>query len=295
MGDLMLFFILTASGLLLASGMYFILAQALHLPRIATTKAVLNVARQDKKQTKNMEAIIFELASKLSKFIRMDDYKKRKMTATLKSAGIKLTPETYVAKAWVKSGLIAALLIPILPILPILAPVIILLAIAVLFKELRLADEVLRQKREEIEYELPRFVSTVSQSLKATRDVPAILQSYQKSAGESFRQELEITIADMKSGNEETALTRLESRIGSTMLSDVVRGLISVKRGDNGVMYFEMLNHAFKQMELQKLKLIAMKQPGKVKKYSFIMLGCFLLMYLGILGYEIINALGKMF
>jgi hypothetical protein len=225
----------------------------------------------------------------------MDDYKKRKMTATLKSAGIKLTPETYVAKAWVKSGLIAALLIPILPILPILAPVIILLAIAVLFKELRLADEVLRQKREEIEYELPRFVSTVSQSLKATRDVPAILQSYQKSAGESFRQELEITIADMKSGNEETALTRLESRIGSTMLSDVVRGLISVKRGDNGVMYFEMLNHAFKQMELQKLKLIAMKQPGKVKKYSFIMLGCFLLMYLGILGYEIINALGKMF
>ncbi|PWS15307.1 secretion protein F, partial [Klebsiella pneumoniae] len=83
-------------------------------------------------------------------------------------------------------------------------PVIILLAIAVLFKELRLADEVLRQKREEIEYELPRFVSTVSQSLKATRDVPAILQSYQKSAGESFRQELEITIADMKSGNEET-------------------------------------------------------------------------------------------
>jgi flagellar protein FlaJ len=141
MGDLMLFLILSVSGMLLASGMYFILAQALQLPRIATTKAVLNVARQDKKQTKNMEVIIFELASKLSKFIRMDDYKKRKMTATLKSAGIKLTPETYVAKAWVKSGLIAALLIPVLPILPILAPVIILLAIAVLFKEVRLADK----------------------------------------------------------------------------------------------------------------------------------------------------------
>ena len=65
-----------------------------------------------------------------------------------------------------------------------------------------------------------------------------------KKCRRKLRQELEITIADMKSGNEETALTRLESRIGSTMLSDVVRGLISVKRGDNGVMYFEMLNHA---------------------------------------------------
>ena len=295
MGDLMLFLVLTASGISLASGMYFILAQTLHLPRVAVTKAVLNVVRQDKKQTKNMEVVIFELAARLSKFIRIDDYKKRKLTSSLKSAGIKLTPETYIARVWVKSGLIAALLIPILPILPILAPVIILLALTVLFKELRLADEILRQKREEIEYELPRFVSTVSQSLKATRDVSAILKSYQKSAGESFRQELEITIADMKSGNEETALTRWEARIGSTMLSDVVRGLISVKRGDNGIMYFEMLNHEFKQIELQKLKLIAMKQPGKIKKYSFIMLGCFLLMYLGILGYVIINALGKMF
>ena len=295
MGDLMLFLIITASGLLMAGGMYFILAQRLQLSRASVTKAVLNVSRQDKKQTNNLEVIIFELASKLSKFIRMDAYKKRKLISTLKSAGIKLTPETYIARAWVKSGLIATLLILIMPILPVLAPVVILLAIAVLFKELRFADEILRQKRDEIEYELPRFVSTVSQSLKSSRDLHGIFQSYQKSARESFRQELEITIADMKSGNEETALTRLESRIGSTMLSDVVRGLIAVKRGDNGVMYFEMLNHDFKQMEIQKLKLLAMKQPSKVKKYSFIMLGCFLLMYLGILGYVIINSLGKMF
>lgn len=295
MGDLIFFVILSVSGVFLAVGLYIILAETLKLPRLAVTKAVLSVSKQDKKQTKTLEVIVFDLSSKLSKHIRLDDYKKRKLISTLKSVGIKLTPETYIARAWVKTGMIATLLIPIMPILPILAPVIILLAIAVLFKELRLADEILRQKRDEIEYELPRFVSTVSQSLKASRDVTAILKSYQKSAGESFKQELEITIADMQSGNEETALTRLESRIGSTMLSDVVRGLISVKRGDNGAMYFEMLNHDFKQIELQKLKLIAMKQPGKVKKYSFLMLGCFLLMYLGVLGYAIMNALGKMF
>ena len=56
-----------------------------------------------------------------------------------------------------------------------------------------------------------------------------------------MKRELEITIADMASGNEENALTRMESRIGSTMLSDVVRGLISVKRGDNGIMYFQKM------------------------------------------------------
>ena len=295
MGEIAYNIALLSAGMSLAVGIYILLANILKLPRIAVTKAVLNVIRQDKKQTKILEVLVFDLSSKLANYIRLEEYKKRKLSSTLRSAGIKLTPETFIARAWVKTGLIATLLIPVMPIIPVLAPVIILLAITVFFRELRLADEILRQKREEIEYELPRFVSTISQALKASRDVTAILMSYQKSAGDSFRQELEITIADMKSGNEETALTRLEARIGSSMLSDVVRGLISVKRGDNGAMYFEMLNHDFKQVELQKLKLIAMKQPGKVKKYSFLMLGCFLLMYLGILGYAIINALGKMF
>ena len=295
MGEIAYNIALLSAGMSLAVGLYILLANILKLPRIAVTKAVLNVIRQDKKQTKILEVLVFDLSSKLANHIRLEEYKKRKLSSTLRSAGIKLTPETFIARAWVKTGLIATLLIPVMPIIPVLAPVIILLAITVFFRELRLADEILRQKREEIEYELPRFVSTISQALKASRDVTAILISYQKSAGDSFGQELEITIADMKSGNEETALTRLEARIGSTMLSDVVRGLISVKRGDNGAMYFEMLNHDFKQVELQKLKLIAMKQPGRVKKYSFLMLGCFLLMYLGILGYAIINALGKMF
>lgn len=295
MGEIAYNIALLLAGMGLALGLYILLANILKLPRMAVTKAVLNVTRQDKKQTKILEVLVFDLSSKLANHIRLEEYKKRKLTSTLRSAGIKLSPETFIARAWVKTGLIATLLIPVMPIIPVLAPVIILLAITVFFRELRLADEILRQKREEIEYELPRFVSTISQALKASRDVTAILMSYQKSAGDSFRQELEITIADMKSGNEETALTRLEARIGSSMLSDVVRGLISVKRGDNGAMYFEMLNHDFKQVELQKLKLIAMKQPGKVKKYSFLMLGCFLLMYLGILGYVIINALGKMF
>ena len=110
-----------------------------------------------------------------------------------------------------------------------------------------------------------------------------------------MKRELEITIADMASGNEENALTRMESRIGSSMLSDVVRGLISVKRGDNGIMYFQMLSMTFKQLELQKLKLEAMKQPGKMRKYSFMLLGCFLLMYLGVLGYVVLEAFGELF
>lgn len=104
-----------------------------------------------------------------------------------------------------------------------------------------------------------------------------------------------MTIADMKSGNLETALMRLETRIGSTMLSDVVRGLLAVLRGDQGVVYFEMLAHDFKLLEIQRLKRIAMKRPGKIRKFSFLMLACFMLTYMVIIGMEIFRALGKLF
>lgn len=287
--------ILFGFACLFSIGIYLVSADLLGLPTLAATKAVVNIARQDKKQSQNLEAVLFRLSSKVAPFIHMDAYKKRKMEGILKSAGILLTPEMYLARAYVSTGLIALAVIPCLLFVPLISPVFVFLAIMVYFKETRSAEGIIKKKREDIEYELPRFVATVAQELKASRDVLNILDFYRKSAGESFRKELEITIADMKSGNEERALTRFESRIGSAQLSDVVRGLISVKHGDNGAVYFEMLAHDFKQLEIQRLKLIAMKRPGKVRKYSFMMLACFLLVYLGIIGYQILTSFGSLF
>jgi len=286
--------ILIPFSCLLGTGLYFVLADFLKVPTLATTKAVIAVTRREKKQAKSGEAIIFDLAVKLARYIKLGDYKKRKMAATLKSAEISLSPEIYTAKAIVKAGLILSAVVPCLAILPILAPVTIFLAIAIFFKDYQAADEIVRKKREAIDRELPRFVNTLTQELKASRDILSILEAYQKLAGDAFRTELEITVADMKSGSHETALTRFEARMGSAQLSDVVRGLIAVMRGDNGLVYFQMLAHDLKQHEIQKLKMIALKRPGKIKKYSFYMLICFLFMYLAIIGVEIFNAFGKL-
>lgn len=123
----------------------------------------------------------------------------------------------------------------------------------------------------------------------------SILETYKANAGTSFKKELEITVADMKSGSYESAITRFEARIGSSSLSDVTRGLIGVLRGDDGVVYFQMLTHDLKQLEIQRLKTLAMKRPGKIRKYSFAMLFCFMLMYLSVMFIEIISTLGSMF
>ncbi|MPM08735.1 hypothetical protein SDC9_55049 [bioreactor metagenome] len=283
------------TGILLAAGLYFILTGILKLPTMNTAKAMLNAGRKNNKAAQSMEAWLMAAAVKLSKHIRMDEYKYSRMANILKAAGISMTPEVYSAYAITKAGAILLGVLPCLVLLPLLSPVLIILAVLTYFKEIRKADEQLKEKREQIEGELPRFVSTIEQTLKASRDVLAMMEYYKKNAGPAFARELDVLTADMRSSSYEAALTRFEARLNSPMLSDVVRGLIGVLRGDDSAVYFQMLAHDFKALELQRLKSLAQKIPPKIRVFSFIMLMCFLLTYLAIIAMEILNSLGSMF
>ena len=283
------------TGILLAFGLFFVLSDVLKLPTLRTAKAMLGAGKEDKKAAKTVEAWLMSGAVKLSKFIRMDEYKRSRMANILKAAGISMTPEVYSAYAITKAGAILMGVIPCLILVPLLSPVLIILAVLTYFKETRKADEQLREKRNQIEGELPRFVATIEQTLKASRDVLAMIENYKKNAGPAFARELDIVTADMRSSSYEAALTRFEARLNSPMLSDVVRGLIGVLRGDDSAVYFQMLAHDFKALELQRLKGQAQKIPPKIRVFSFIMLMCFLFTYIAIIAVEILNSLGNMF
>lgn len=282
-------------GILWAAGLFFIIADLLKLPRLATQRAMISAGRQEKKQARSAEALLMGWAVKLAPHIRMDEYKKSRLKNVLNAAGIAMSPEEYTAFAMVKTGAVLLAVIPCLLIFPLLALIVILLAVAVYFKEIRRADEKLAVKRDEIEAELPRFVATITQELAVSRDVLSMLEHYKQNAGPVFAAELDVLTADMRSGSYEAALTRFEARFNSPLLSDVVRGLIGVLRGDNGVNYFQMLSHDMKQLELQRLKAKAMKIPPKIRVFSFALLMCFLVTYLAIIIYEIVFSLGGMF
>jgi len=279
---------------LFSAGAYLILAEVLKVPTYRAAKAVISVGKKRKKQARNSDAFIMELAVKLAKYLPMDEYKRRRLTATLKSAEISMTAEVYMAQAVIKAGLVLLCIIPSLLFAPIISPAFLIAGIAVYFNESGKANKLVKARREEIEYELPRFVATVTQELLASRDVLSMLESYQKNAGKAMKNELAITTADMRTGNYEAALTRFEARISSAMLSDVARGLIGVLRGDDGVTYFRMLGHDMKQLELQRLKRLAMERPPKIRKFSFMLLGCMLLVYMGVMGYEIVKTMSGM-
>lgn len=287
--------ILVLFACLFSAGLYFILAQLLGVPTLRTTRAVLSMGKREKKEGKSLDAALLDLTAKLAAHIHLDDYRRRKLGASLKSAEIPLTPETYVAGAYVKAGLLAAAVIPALWLLPILAPVLLVAAVGVYFQEMNRAEKIVQARRDEIEYELPRFVATISQSLLSNHDVLTMLESYMSTAGPALKNELAITTADMRTGNYEAALMRFEARVNSAMLSDTVRGLIGVTRGDDGIVHFKMLARDMKQIEFQRLKRLALERPPKIRKYSMLLLMCMLILFLGVMGYQIIDAMGSMF
>ncbi|HJB14929.1 MAG TPA: secretion protein F [Candidatus Blautia excrementipullorum] len=282
-------------GVFLALGMFFLSAAVLHLPTIGAARAMLGTVKQERKAAKTLETGLMTVAVRLAKYIRMDEYRRGRMENVLKASGMNLTPEVYQAYAIVKAGTVLLGVIPCIFLLPLLSPVVVILALLLYFQETQKADEKLKAKREEIEKELPRMVATIEQELKASRNVIGMLERFKTNAGPALTGELDILLADMRSSNYEAALTRFEARLNSPMLSDVVRGLIGVLRGDDSAVYFQMLAHDFKQIELQRLKAEAQKIPPKIRVFSFAMLMCFLLTYLVIICYVAIENLGGMF
>ncbi|HCA29803.1 MAG TPA: secretion protein F [Ruminococcaceae bacterium] len=282
-------------GILVGIGLYLIAADLLKIPFIKTSKAVVNLSKRQKKKTSSLELWLQNLSSWMAGKIHINKYKKLQLQSDLKTAGINLSPEQYTANALLKAGICGIFAVPAFVVFPLLSPVLILIAIGLYFKESKGIQDKIRRKRTAIEYELPRLVFTIDKTLTHNRDILSILDSYRKNAGLELKDELNITVADMRSGNYESALTRLEARVGSSMLSDVVRGLISVLRGDNTEMYWASLSVKFADVQRQILKQQAIKVPSKVKRLSMVLLFCFILVYMVVIVVQIMLSLNAMF
>ncbi len=282
-------------GSIFGVGLFLILSDFFRVPFFKTSKAINNVSKRQKKKTSTLDIWLGDLAMWISKRLRINEFKRMQLETDLRSAGVNLSPEMHIANSIVKSMLIGILAIPVLFIFPLLSPVILVLAVMMYFKESKGVADKIKEKRRRIEYELPRFVSHIEKTLKHNRDVLYILDSYKKNSGYELGEELEITIADMRSGNYEAALTRFESRVGSSMLSDVTRGLIGVLRGDETDVYWAGLGVKFSDYQRQLLKQQAQKIPSKVKRLSMCLLFCFMLIYIVVIGMEIMTSVGVLF
>lgn len=282
--------------ILFGFAVYYLSCAFVDIPTQKTSRMMMLSRKQrGTKNEKLLDVYLTKIASLLAPYLRLDKLRRNRLQAALKIAGLEITPEVYTAKAWIMAGGTLLLALPVMLLLPLFVPILIGLAVALWFSTYYAAFDFVKKRRKLIETEIPRFALTIGQNLENDRDVLKILTSYRRVAGKDFGAELDQTIADMKTGNYENALIHFETRIGSPMLSDVIRGLVGVLRGDDQRMYFKMICFDMRQIEQNNLKKEAAKRPKKIQRYSMMMLICIMIIYLVVLCTEVLSSLGGFF
>lgn len=279
-------------AILISAGIFQVLKGILKIPDREDVKRI-RVAFGSKENER-----LLEWAIKLGKYLPLSEAQKKRMEVKLKMVRIELSPQTFLARAIIK-GMIPLTIALVLFLLPshfltgLVMGLMIILSIGLFLKDFEDINEKAKMRKKEIEWELPRFLDSILQELHYHRDIIKMIENYKDSAGESFKKELEVTIADMKSGNMENALIKLDARLGIPQLSSITRGLLSVIQGEEVIIYFQMLQHDLRIMQQQKLEKIALKRPDKILKYSGLIVLCFLLIYGVVFGVIIMRSISQ--
>ena len=281
-------------SVLFALGLAFLLSDVFRVPHYAVSKAASKLGKQ-KQKTNPLELFLREASGWLAGKLKLNEYRRLMLEADLRTADMDVSPEGYVADCIVKSVLVGILALPVFFLSKIVAVLILIVAV-ILYRRLSgKVSRAIKERRTRIETELPRFVSVVANTLSHSRDVLSILDGYRERAGTEFRHELDITVADMRSGHDLESLRRMGNRIGSPKVDEVIRELQSVINGNSTPTRWEDLSRKFGEYQRQALRDEANKAPKKVRRLSMILLICFASIYVVVIGQVLLSSLGGIF
>ena len=281
-------------GLSAATGIGFILADVFGVPSLRASKAANSLGRKGEKKTSAIELYLKDLSEKVSKIVRLNEFKRANLAVDLRTAGMDETPEQYIADAIVKAMLIGIFAIPAFFISKLIALLLLGGAALIYFSESKQVTRRIRKKRESIEYDLPRFVGHIERLVTHSRDIIYIVESFIPTAGQEFADELLITVAEMRSsGNIHGSLESLDKRIGSNWLSEVVHALEAVENSTDTTALWASMLMKYKELQRLQLKSEANAIPRKVKRLSLALLICFLMIYAAVLGQVLMSTLSQ--
>ena len=284
------------ASIFFALAAFFILLDVFKVPYNKTFTSVLGLSRQLDGETSRINTSLEALSKWFSTFIKLDEYKRAKIEAELKAAQMEgVTPEMFYANCATKAFVVGILAIPAYPLWPLLSVGILAMALIYYYNEVKSLSARVAAQRDAIEFELSNLVFTIEKTLRHSRDVLLMLDSYADLAGPELERELRVTTADMRSGNYETAISRLEARVGSSMVSDVCRGLVSIIRGDDTTAYWQSLEIRFEDHRREMLKARANKIPHQVERLAMILLVSFMAIWIVVIAVQVLEAIQTMF
>ena len=260
---------------------YCIMAIMLRLPPFKTVRVF---KKRDKGKKRTLSGLINVFAGSLSQYIPMGMLKEAELKKVLQAAGMKITPKEYTAAAIVHSLPFLLLAVPVFFMNKVLALIPVLFCGYVFYHRYTDASRKGDRRKLEIEKELPRFVGYMAQTLKSSRNIIDMIDTYKANYSSALTEELSITVADMRTGNQEQALRNLDTRINSPLMDEMIRGLLAAVAGNNMSAYFDNLSYKLNTVWRQRLTEQALKKEPKVAMMSYILFGCAMVTVFVLLG-----------
>ena len=285
---LILFFLVFLFVSLISYGVYNILLEIAKTPNKKYETMFSSFGWSEEKQKLKKQQFTINLATKLAKFINIDDYTKSSIREKLYAVGDNITPEFYIARSIVANWQFIVVAFVGYFINPIITLVCVGIYISQTISTYKYLDVLVEKKKKAIESEIPKFLSYLTQGLVYNKNIIDLFERYKNVAGDILKNELQITIAGMNTGNQEDALLKFSSRINSSDLDKVLKTLINVVKGDNTIEYLKDLSKEMKAKENEILKRRANEIPDKMNKYMTILLFLIVVIALFTMIYSII-------
>lgn len=281
--------------LFLTVALYCILAVVLKLPVFQVSSAVSSRAQKKQRKKFVWSQALGSFSKSLARFVPLGVVKAARLQKDLDAANMTATPREYMAGVYLSSAVFLPLAIPLYFLHPMLALLPVLAAFYVYNKKVNEVVKAGHAHKTAIENELPRFTSYAAMSLKTSRNILEMIDAYNRNYDSALTKELKIAAADMRTGNQERALQRMEAKIGSPLLSELVRGLISSIHGDDMTAYFDSLTEKMNMAWRQRLREIALKKEPKISRQSYILFACVLVSVFYVMFHILISTTGQLF
>lgn len=269
----MLIYIIAAISI--AFGVYMILLYMSRFPTKKSQKVLQTVSDLDKgEQQTPINKILGGFSKKfILGLVDLGDSTKYKLQTALTYFNYNVTPEEHFSDAVAAGIMVGALSLMLMIINPFFGVAAFVLGFLIFKSELESPIKKLDKVRQNIDYDSALFCKFVSDALKEeNRNVIDILTSCKESVSNDFKAELEHTLTDLKTGNQEEALVAMSQRISTSSMTQIVIGLLGVLRGDNQTLYFEMLYEKFHKEELTRIKKKNSTKAGTISKISMLLI-----------------------
>lgn len=237
-----------------------------------------------------------QMVSLTERLVYLDEAAASKLSKTLFRAGLEINPREYTARKY----LIAAFGISLMTLSIVLQFYfgIVLALLITAYAMMRQRDLLSAQAQKQayaIAQELPRFVRTICRSLQSDRDLYNVFVSYRKVAGRELGGELDILMAEMRSGNVQTALAHFEGRLGTP---EAFRLCAALREMSLGIDQTAALNYMAGDMARQAMENIRKElslRPGKMRRTYYPSVAVCIAMIMYVLVVYVVNNFNNLF